>query len=69
MGTMGPEPLVVSREDAAHMLALSVKTLESWARQGVGPRPVRLGRRRVGYRVSALRRWVRDRERKTRRVA
>jgi predicted DNA-binding transcriptional regulator AlpA len=43
---------------AAALLGLSPRTLEGWRRTGEGPAFVRLGRRRVAYRRSALDSWL-----------
>jgi predicted DNA-binding transcriptional regulator AlpA len=57
------DPDVILRErEAAAVLKLSVRTLQSWRSVGTGPAHVRLGRRAVGYRAGALRAWLLDRE-------
>jgi predicted DNA-binding transcriptional regulator AlpA len=43
-----------SRHETAEFLGVSVGTLERWDRQGYGPRPVKIGPRRVGYRTRDL---------------
>ncbi len=43
-----------SRTDAAQFLDVAVSTLERWDRDGYGPRPVKIGPRRVGYRTGDL---------------
>jgi predicted DNA-binding transcriptional regulator AlpA len=43
-----------SRADAAEFLGVAVSTLERWDREGFGPRPVKIGPRRVGYRTGDL---------------
>jgi predicted DNA-binding transcriptional regulator AlpA len=43
-----------SRADAAQFLNLSVSTLERWDRLGIGPKVIKIGPRRVGYRVCDL---------------
>jgi hypothetical protein len=43
-----------SRADAAHFLNVSISTLERWDRLQIGPKAIKIGPRRVGYRVGAL---------------
>lgn len=43
-----------SRADASQFLGVAVSTLERWDREGYGPRPVKIGPRRVGYRTCDL---------------
>ncbi len=43
-----------SRVDAAQFLGVAVSTLERWDREGYGPRAIKIGPRRVGYRTSDL---------------
>jgi predicted DNA-binding transcriptional regulator AlpA len=50
-------PLLDQRQ-AAHLLRLSVRTLERHRVAGTGPRFIRLGRRLIRYRVSDLAEWV-----------
>lgn len=42
----------LSREEFCEMFNISLSTSERWARIGHGPRPVKIGLRRVGYRLS-----------------
>lgn len=56
----------VSRAELAEALGLAVVTLEGWAREGRGPRPVKLGIRRVGYRVADVEAWIDGTARRTR---
>ncbi|WP_369294095.1 helix-turn-helix transcriptional regulator [Micromonospora sicca] len=39
-------------------LDVSVRTLERWAQQGIGPRPVKAGPRFVRYRASEVEAWL-----------
>lgn len=43
-----------SRADTARFLGVAVTTLERWAREGHGPRPIKIGPRRLGYRTRDL---------------
>ena len=43
-----------TRRDAAQFLGVSLPTMERWDRAGYGPRPVKIGPRRVGYRTGDL---------------
>jgi hypothetical protein len=56
------DDLVVRNPDAAAALNVSPSTLEGWHAQGEGPPPVIIHGRRIGYRLAALKRWVREHE-------
>jgi phage terminase Nu1 subunit (DNA packaging protein) len=59
---------VVSRKEAAALLGVSSRTLESWAQTGLGPKYARLGEgpaARVRYRIAALTEWLAERERQS----
>ena len=43
-----------SRAEAARILDISVSTLERWERIGFGPKAIKIGLRRVGYRTADL---------------
>jgi predicted DNA-binding transcriptional regulator AlpA len=45
-------------EQAAKVVKSSTATLQKWRSEGGGPEFVKLGRRKVGYRESALQAWV-----------
>jgi hypothetical protein len=49
------QDVLYTRKEAAKYLRNSVPTLERWAREGIGPKPVKIGRR-VHYRLRELRR-------------
>ena len=49
---------ILAPVDAARLLGVSARTLERWRVSGDGPRFVRIGLRRVGYRQSDIRRWL-----------
>ncbi len=51
------EPLLTQTEAAA-ILHVEPRTLESWRQHRVGPRYVRYSRRCVRYRVADLRTWL-----------
>jgi predicted DNA-binding transcriptional regulator AlpA len=60
------DPDVILRErEAAAVLKLSVRTLQSWRTVDTGPSYVRLGGRAIGYRAGALRAWLLGRESRT----
>ena len=44
---------VVSEAEASQILTSSERTLEYWRAQGIGPRSVRMGGRKIGYRLGA----------------
>ena len=50
--------VLYTRREAAEYLRKSVPTLERWARQGIGPRVVRVGPRSVAYTLASLREHV-----------
>jgi predicted DNA-binding transcriptional regulator AlpA len=43
---------LISRREFCAFCGIGYSTSEVWARKGIGPRPVKLGLRRVGYRLS-----------------
>jgi len=59
----------ITRPDFAAMILRAPKTLETWARAGYGPRPVKLGVRRVAYRLTEVDRWLRENARRARQSA
>ncbi len=61
--SLGGTALVVSEEHAARMLSLAPRTLQSLRLEGGGPPHVALTSRRVGYLVSELEAWARQRSR------
>jgi hypothetical protein len=48
----------LTRREAARYLGRSVKTLEAWSRQGIGPRAVKDGMGRALYELEDLDRFV-----------
>jgi hypothetical protein len=50
--------ILYTRPDAAGYLKKSVPTLERWACQGIGPKPLRVGPRDVRYTLRSLREFV-----------
>lgn len=55
-----PAPLFVDTPNAAAILSVTRKQLESWRTQGCGPAYSKLGRL-VRYSVADLQRWMEDR--------
>lgn len=51
---------MLSRTEAAAFLGRHYKTLEAWARVGLGPKVTRFGPRNLGYRLGDLREYVRN---------
>ncbi|MFC4092510.1 MULTISPECIES: helix-turn-helix transcriptional regulator [Micromonospora] len=49
---------LLRRPTVALRLDVSVRTLERWAQQGIGPRPVKAGPRFVRYRASEVEAWL-----------
>lgn len=56
-----PAPLVVSERQAAAMTGLGYRTLQAMRLSGNGPAFVQLSKRRVGYSVAELERWISER--------
>ena len=50
--------VLLTRAEAAAYLRKSVATLDRWAAQGIGPRPVRLSPRTVRYPLLRLRKFI-----------
>jgi predicted DNA-binding transcriptional regulator AlpA len=59
--TIEPSLRVVSPREAAAILSLSTVTLQRKRNDGSGPLFVRLGERRVGYRIADLEAWLASR--------
>jgi predicted DNA-binding transcriptional regulator AlpA len=59
--TTNPSLRVVSPREAAAILSLSTVTLQRKRNDGSGPPFVRLGERRVGYRLTDLEAWLASR--------
>jgi predicted DNA-binding transcriptional regulator AlpA len=53
--------IVFTQEETSEKIKTSIPTLERWRRTGEGPRWVRLGARRVAYRLSDLEKWLEQR--------
>jgi predicted DNA-binding transcriptional regulator AlpA len=52
---------VATEREAAIFTSLSRLTLQRYRRSGTGPTFIRLGARRIGYRLSDLRAWMDER--------
>jgi predicted DNA-binding transcriptional regulator AlpA len=52
---------VLPPNEAGRVLSLSTPTLGRKRRDGTGPRFVKLGERRIGYRLSDLNAWLESR--------
>ena len=59
--TLPPECRVVSEAEAAAYCSLSLIHFRRLRREQKGPRHIRLGTRRVGYRVRDLLSWLEER--------
>jgi hypothetical protein len=53
--TLSDRDVIYTRREAAAYLRKSEPTLERWARVGIGPKPVRIGLRGIGYTLRSLR--------------
>ena len=60
LDVLAGDDLLLSRAEAARFVGRSVKTLELWAAQDVGPKVTRTGPRSVAYRVGDLRDFARE---------
>ena len=49
---------LMNEENSAHFLAVSCRTLQRWRLEGGGPAFVRMGERRVAYRLGDLTAWT-----------
>lgn len=58
--------LWTTEELADYLGDVSVRTLEDWRRQGLGPDYVSISPKMVRYRPAAVERWLDSRERKSR---
>ena len=61
MNDQGPPPItepLLTQTEAATVLRVEPRTLESWRQHRVGPRFIRYSRRCVRYRAEDLREWV-----------
>lgn len=54
---------VLTEAEAGRILTASERTLEHWRARGIGPRCVKMGERRIGYRLGELRAYIRNAER------
>ena len=53
--------LLVDERQAAKLLAVAPRTLQSWRLEGGGPAFIRLSPRAIRYRIVDLERWAADR--------
>jgi predicted DNA-binding transcriptional regulator AlpA len=56
---------LITRRAVAERTTVSVDTLVRWARQGIGPKPIKLGPRRVGYSAAEVEKWLEQCQRST----
>jgi excisionase family DNA binding protein len=56
-GTMGNDEGMLTEQDAAGLLEVSLSTLRRWHREGTGPPCLEIGRQ-VRYRQAAVERWL-----------
>jgi predicted DNA-binding transcriptional regulator AlpA len=45
---------LISRTELCTLAGIALSTAEAWARNGIGPAPVKIGPRRVGYRMAEV---------------
>ncbi len=53
---------LLTTEDLAHRWSMAVGTLENWRQDGTGPRYVKLGKKKIVYRLSAIVEYERTNE-------
>lgn len=56
-----PLPVYLTEQQVADTYHVGIRTLQRWRSTGEGPSFVRLGPRRVGYRLSDIEKWAADR--------
>ena len=56
-GTMDNDEGMLTEQDAAGLLEVSLSTLRRWHREGTGPPCLEIGRQ-VRYRQAAVERWL-----------
>jgi predicted site-specific integrase-resolvase len=56
-GMMGDDEGLLTEQDAAGLLEVSLLTLRRWHREGTGPPCLEIGRQ-VRYRPAAVERWL-----------
>lgn len=49
---------LLPRDETARILTVGVRTLERWAKAGIGPRSIKVGPRAVRYRRSEVSEWL-----------
>jgi excisionase family DNA binding protein len=57
LSNMVHESKLLTEDEAAELVGLSVRTLQAWRSRGVGPAYVHVGRK-VRYRLSDINRWI-----------
>jgi predicted DNA-binding transcriptional regulator AlpA len=57
-----PDRVVVTKAQLCEITSLSDDTLDRMHKRGEGPPRVQLSARRVGYRMSEIRKWLRAQE-------
>jgi predicted DNA-binding transcriptional regulator AlpA len=56
------DPLLTEREVRAALGTVSHATLWRWQTGGHFPKPIRIGLRRIGWRLSTVQNWIKARE-------
>ena len=59
---MKPEDRIVRIHEAVEMIGVSKATIYRWTREGKFPPSIRLGANSIGWRLSAVERWIESRE-------
>jgi predicted DNA-binding transcriptional regulator AlpA len=61
-----PDEQLLSLDETARLLDVSVRTLQRMARRGEGPIPLRWGRKCTRYQLGMIRSWLTDQNRRAR---
>lgn len=56
---------MISRAELCSLAGVALSTAEAWSRLGIGPRPIKIGPRRVGYRMTEVRAFLEGRLQET----
>jgi excisionase family DNA binding protein len=60
---------LLTREDLAEYLGVSVVTVDDWRRQGIGPVRMVLGKNLVRYRLEDVEEWLQSRRESSKAVS
>lgn len=55
---MEAQTQLLTTQETAQLVRMSVETLKRWRRQGIGPRPTRVGPKAIRYDRAEVERWL-----------